>query len=81
MEAAAAVASEGPYRSVCNSAGATAPSWLKIARAEAEIKRALSLENNDRDTSASSKRVKLSVRFFTRIVTSLECAAVWKEDV
>ncbi len=52
-----------------------------MANAAAEIKRNLSLENSDRATSASSRRVKLSMMFLTRNVISLENGADWNDDV
>ncbi len=52
-----------------------------MANAEAAIKRNLSLAKRDRETSARSIRVKLCVRCLTRVGTSLECGADWKEDV
>ena len=68
-------ASGGPDINAAISAGGMVPSLRRIAKAAEDIKRSLSRANSDLDTSERSIRVKFSVRCFTRVGMSLECAA------
>jgi hypothetical protein len=74
-------ANDGPHSSAVTSAVAMDASCPNIAKAAAAMKRNLSLAKRDRDTSARSATVKLSVRCLTRTGTSLEWGADWKEEV